>query len=73
MAKILKFHRKPKAAEYEEFHNMWVAQENDWVIWRCNTCSRKVMLSKKSNKLVIERKGNFYAHHTGALEPTPAS
>ena len=68
MTKILDFHRKPKAKEFKEFHNMWVSHENEWIIWRCDTCSKKVKLSKDTNEMVIERKGNFYAHHTSFLE-----
>ena len=67
MAKILSFHREPKAPQVQEFHNLWVSEENGWIIWRCDTCSRKVKMSKESNELVIERKGNFYAQHTSSL------
>jgi hypothetical protein len=73
MAKILDFHRQLEAKESKESHNMWVSQENGWIIWRCCVCSRKVKLSKVSNEFVIERKGNFHAQHTGSMEPTQAS
>ena len=69
MAQILDFQRKAKDRAYKEFHNMWVSQEDGWTIWRCNSCSRKVKMSKGSNEFVVERKGNFYARHTAAVEP----
>lgn len=69
MAQILDFQRKSEDKAYKEFHNMWVSQEDDWTIWRCNSCSRKVKMSKDSNEFVVERKGNFYAHHTATVEP----
>lgn len=69
MAQILDFQRKSEDKAYREFHCMWVSQEDEWMIWRCNSCPRKVKISKDSKEFVVERKGNFYAHHTAAVEP----
>lgn len=68
MAKILYFQKKPKTIEFKEFHNMWVSQDDKWIIWRCYTCSRKVKVSKDTNEFIVERKGNFYAHHSGSFD-----
>jgi hypothetical protein len=64
MTDVLDFHRKPEPKEYKKFHFMSCAKEDDWLVWRCHECSRKVKTNLKSAGLMIERQGNFYAHHS---------
>jgi hypothetical protein len=54
---VLEFKRKP------EVHNMAVSKDGDWVVWHCDTCSRKVKTNIKTNEMVFERQGDFHATH----------
>jgi hypothetical protein len=61
MTKILKFQRKPK--EQTDPHQMNCVKEDDWIVWRCHECSRKVKSAIRADEMIIERQGNFYARH----------
>jgi hypothetical protein len=61
---VLDFHRKPRPKEYMESHFMSCSREEDWLVWRCHECSRKVKTNLISDEVVFERQGNFFAHHT---------
>ena len=59
------FRRKPmKSKMYNEFHSMRPAREDNWLLWRCHQCSRKVKISLTTSEFTIERKGNFFSHYT---------
>jgi hypothetical protein len=64
MTNVLDFYRKPKPKKYKESHLMSCAREYDWLVWRCHECSRKVKTNLKTEELVFERQGDFFAHHT---------
>ena len=61
MTKVLNFQRKP--TDETESHFMSCVREDDWIVWRCHECSRKVKSSIEADEMVIEKQGNFYAHH----------
>jgi hypothetical protein len=61
MTNVINFQRKPK--EYKESHFMSCVREDDWIVWRCHECSRKVKSNIGTDEFVIDKQGNFYAHH----------
>ena len=64
MTKVLSLHGKKEAKNYKEYHMMSCTKEDNWLVWRCHECSRKVQTNLKTHEFKIERKGNFFAHHT---------
>jgi len=62
MTNVLDFHQNQK--EFKDFHSMSCVREDNWLVWRCHQCSRKVKTSLKTSEFMIERKGNFFSHHT---------
>lgn len=64
MTKVLRLHGKKEPKEYNEYHIMSCAREDNWLVWRCHECSRKVKTDLKTHEFKVERKGKFFAHHT---------
>jgi hypothetical protein len=70
MKNIIKFQKSPQ--NYKEFHFMSCTLEDDWIVWRCHECSRKVKSHVQTSEFIVERQGNFFAHHDLQLyQPSP--
>ena len=61
MTNVINFHQKQR--ENNESHFMSCVREDDWIVWRCHECSRKVKSSIDGDEFVIDKQGNFSAHH----------
>lgn len=64
MTNILNLHGKKNPLDYREYHSMSCSREDNWLVWRCHECSRKVKTNLKTHEFKVDRKGKFFAHHT---------
>jgi len=56
MAEVISL-RKP------DVHQMTVSREDDWLIWHCDQCRRKVVSNQITGEWYPERQGDLLAHH----------